>query len=637
MRLRLALALAGGLVIGLVTSGHTQVWVIGQGGAAWSAHADIAAGVDLTDASILGPAAFAEQENITQAITWVNVPTEDFIAEGKGHIWDNAAATGADSNATITLVDGDSTTSTGSRFRTFGINQTGRIFFMDLGASFPANRIVFYPRPSQQDGYIRSFEIAINNGRDYGKDQTPIYEIVRQVELNRDWRTEVVFPTQLLRFVRLRVLSANPFELAEVEVHGEGFVPQGLYESELIQLPLAVNFGRLAFRATKSRRQEDGTLMPHPEARARVSVQMRNGLDDTPLVYYKISDLLTGREEETTKEEFGKLPETVRGTVREDLTNWSPWIEAIEADSSGVYVRPLDLPGPRPFFLFRLFFEGTTTDAVQVDSLAIDYSSPLAAGVVGEVALLDDPRPASGLVTVPAGVDTTLTYDVRADMGDPPRAGFDGVRIFTSSRTEFIGLEMGKPLVPVEPDSVRADNSGLQVYFPSHRISQGRDERLRITFSTSLLLYTTLLEGQLLDTQGRLPQVIQEGDANEEVGVDALRVLFSSGQEKVLNSFEVLTPVITPNGDRTNDQGIFSYVIVHLLEPAPTRVEVFDLTGHLVRELFSGEQRAGRYEQYWDGTDQGGQRVPPGVYLARISVGAEKDEKVQVRTVSVAY
>jgi hypothetical protein len=637
LRFRLALALWGCLSGIAVSSQAAEVWVIGKGGESWAARASVAAGVDMTDPKVLRPAVFTFADNITQAIEWVNVPTEDFVAEGKGHIWDNAAVTSVDSNATSTLVDADSSTSTGDRFKTFGISQTGRIFFLDLGTSFPANRIAFYPRPQKQDDYIRSFEIAVNDGQSYGSDRTPIYQIVRQVELNRDWLTEVAFPIQLVRFVRLRVLSTNPFELAELEVHGDGFVPRGRYESGLVKLPSPANFGTLAFRATKVRRGADGLLVPEPAAEANVSVQLKNGQDDTPLIYYKIVDLETGREEETTKEAYAGLPEAVRGTIREDLTNWSPWNKAIEADVSGVYTLTTELPGPRSYFQFRLLFEGSSSDAVQVDSLSVTYSSPMAAGVVGEVALRDDPNPASGLVIVPAGIDTTLTYDIRADLGNPPLAGFDGVRVATPTRPHFLQLEIGKPLALVAPDSVREEEGGLMVYFPSHRIERGRNERLRLTFRTSLLLYSTLFEGQLLDTGGRLPQAIPEGDASEEVGTNSLQVLFASGAEKVLNSFEARPPVVTPNGDGRNEQSVFSYVIVHLVQPAATTVAVYDLAGRLVKELFSGELAAGRYEQAWDGTDQDRRRVVPGIYLARVSVETEQGEMVRMRSVQVVY
>jgi len=632
-----ALATTAALVLASTTGLRAEVWVLGQGGQAWSAHAGVAAGLDLTDRTTLGPIAFAADENITQALSWVKSSPEDWVAEGVAHAWDNAAIAGAAENSALALVDGDATTSTGDRFTVFGVNQTGRIFSLDLGAAFPASRIVFYPPPSQQDSYLRSYELAISSGRDYGQDQTPIFDILRQVEVNRDRLSEVVFPTQLLRFVRLRVLASNPFVLGEIEVYGEGFVPRGRYESTMVQLPAAANFGQLSFRATKVRRQEDGTLSPDSTAAANVSVQLRNGEDETPTEYYVITDLETRREELATKAEYDAAMENLRGTVRDDLTYWSPWTEAVVADESGEYTLPLELPGPRSYFLLRLLFEGNTTDAIMVDNLAIDYSSPLVASAIGEVALLSEPNPERGWVSSPAGIDTTLTYDILADVGSPARAGFDGVRIMTGAQAEFVGLEMGDPLVAVEADSTRAANDELRVYFPSHRIDAGRAEHLRVTFRTRVLLYSTLFEGQLLDSQGRLPQMIQEGDANPDVGANSLRVLFSSGSAAVLNSFGASTSTITPNGDGRNDQGVFTLVIVHLTQPASSNTQIHDLSGRPVRQLFDGALDAGSHEQIWDGKDQNGQLVPPGIYMARVTVESEMDAESRSCLVHVAY
>ena len=64
---------------------------------------------------------------------------------------------------------------------------------------------------------------------------------------------------------------------------------------------------------------------------------------------------------------------------RPDLTNWSPWTEPVVADADSVYSLRLELPGPREFFQYRINFEGTATNAVQVDSLAITNSPALAA------------------------------------------------------------------------------------------------------------------------------------------------------------------------------------------------------------------------------------------------------------------
>lgn len=49
------------------------------------------------------------------------------------------------------------------------------------------------------------------------------------------------------------------------------------------------------------------------------------------------------------------------------------------------------------------------------------------------------------------------------------------------------------------------------------------------------------------------------------------------------------------------------------------RLEVFDPAGRLVRVLADGEHAAGEHAVRWDGTGEGGTRVPSGLYLARLS------------------
>jgi flagellar hook assembly protein FlgD len=59
-------------------------------------------------------------------------------------------------------------------------------------------------------------------------------------------------------------------------------------------------------------------------------------------------------------------------------------------------------------------------------------------------------------------------------------------------------------------------------------------------------------------------------------------------------------------------------------------LSVHDLAGRRVRTLASGTLAAGRHTLAWDGADDGGRRVHPGVYLLRLADG----ERVQTRRVS---
>lgn len=50
------------------------------------------------------------------------------------------------------------------------------------------------------------------------------------------------------------------------------------------------------------------------------------------------------------------------------------------------------------------------------------------------------------------------------------------------------------------------------------------------------------------------------------------------------------------------------------------RLEILDVRGRLMRTLLSGRRTAGRsYVVDWDGSDDGGRRLPSGVYLARLT------------------
>ncbi len=53
--------------------------------------------------------------------------------------------------------------------------------------------------------------------------------------------------------------------------------------------------------------------------------------------------------------------------------------------------------------------------------------------------------------------------------------------------------------------------------------------------------------------------------------------------------------------------------------PGETSVGVYDLTGQLVRTLFSRAGDMGHHDLWWDGTDAYGRHLPPGVYVVQIT------------------
>lgn len=61
---------------------------------------------------------------------------------------------------------------------------------------------------------------------------------------------------------------------------------------------------------------------------------------------------------------------------------------------------------------------------------------------------------------------------------------------------------------------------------------------------------------------------------------------------------------------------------LELPAPAPVSAEVFDMAGRRVRHLGSGIYAAGRHALTWDGRDEAGREVAPGLYLVRASTPA---------------
>lgn len=599
-------------------AGQVQTWRVGLDGRDWLAEADITAAVDTGPQGELHPSGFTASDNILRTLSWRDGSPSDYTQEGQPRVWDNAAI--AASN--VALVDGKPSTSTEDRFTKPGVNQTGRIFYVDLGASYPANRVVFYPSPGNEDLAIHAFELSVSDGRSFSQHARPIYEVLRRVEINPEPRVDLRFPVQLVRFIKLRVLVPNAFELAEIELYGEGYVPEAQFVSRFIEFDKPVNFGHLTVSGDH--------LGPDP---AQAVLAVRNGSDTTPSIYYR-KDLETQKESVVSKEEYENLVDREKGPIRYDSENWSQWSRALVIETDGSYTMDLtSLPGPRRYFQFRIDFTGTAAARVAVPFLEFTYSEALASQALAEVGLRGQPVGPGEEVLAPTGEPAVFVLGVRGVFEHAGYAGFDGIRLATPSEPDLLDLRLGDTLI--EPDSVLTDSTGMRVYFPGQRMTAANSMPIWLTFRTTPLLYNTLFGGWLLDTQGGLPQPLSAGDAGIRVNSSSLNVYGSLGSP--LRLFELTAPVVTPNGDNVNDLVEVRYELIHLVHTAQVDLCVCDLAGRRVTTVYAGAAAAGLGTPTWDGRRDRGDLVPPGQYLCRLEVETQSKTIVRVIPLAVVY
>ncbi|HIG17137.1 MAG TPA: hypothetical protein EYQ31_07510, partial [Candidatus Handelsmanbacteria bacterium] len=258
--------------------------------------------------------------------------------------------------------------------------------------------------------------------------------------------------------------------------------------------------------------------------------------------------------------------------------------------------------------------------------------------VIGEIATVDQLQPDGKVIQVPAGEVTEFVLDLRAEFSDPGQTGFDAVRLGLPSAGKLLGLQIGDPLTVAEPDSVIDEDGDLVVYLPQP-LGPDAEDKLRLRLETAVYGASDHFRAEVFDRRNSsLPQGVEDGDASEELGTDQLRVLVESGTLKSLLSEVTMAPAtFTPQGDGINDELEITYTLFSVLDAIEVEVELLTLAGQRVRRLPGGVQGAGRHRLKWDGRDDAGQIVAPGIYLARIAADTDRGAIVRFGSIAVAY
>ena len=543
----------------------------------------------------------------------------------------------------------------------------GTLILIDLGARFGVNRIRFYPRntvhfaptaPFEND-YLRAYEIFVNDGLNLTQEGFPIYSLLVQNPANEEHVVEVPLdPPQYIRFLRLRASTPIDFEIDEIEVFGAGFLPNTRYISDIFDVELA-SWGNIRW-------QEQ--VVGDPD-KSRLIILTRSGNDDSPFTYFRrrvdkrdAPELFTSLENPgqlLRREEYFDLPaldgagvEWDRGSIKEDLQNWSSWSPPYSSEGTTPSGTPVVSPSPARYIQFQVVATSKDIQSARIlDGVSLTYlTPPLADAFVAEIF----PR------EVEVSTPTSFTYAVKPRMDSANLLGFDTFEIDTPIRVkEFEKIEIlnpdgsqraeytfaaGDTLGAGEFQVLSISEESFRVRFPTITES---GSLLKISFRTAVLRFNTEFSGRasLSSEEGSFQNAVPGNSAKLSDGEEDNPILSSTTvsspsvirENRLVDALEVIPNPFTPNGDGYNDQIAIAYNVLALTKAGKVAIQVFDLSGRLVKKIHDETQNSGRYFFNWDGKNDQGETVLPGIYLLQIAVEGDNYSDTMVQSVAIAY
>ena len=215
------------------------------------------------------------------------------------------------------------------------------------------------------------------------------------------------------------------------------------------------------------------------------------------------------------------------------------------------------------------------------------------------------------------------------------QSGFNVLEVRTPARLEAVhAVRIDREGVNFTPSFDPAAPHQFAVQFD--RIDQDQT-LLEVDFAARVFSYGTTFSGAVSDAdRDEVPQSVIPGDAMSELLSEALDVR-TPLKGSLLSAAQVVPNPFSPNGDGVNDQVQFSYTLLRLTELVPLETEIYTLAGNRVRTLGSGEGGSALYQTAWDGRDDEGELVAPGLYIYRVAVEAGSGREERLGPIAVVY
>ena len=548
----------------------------------------------------------------------------------------NGSAESSHEGSVGNLVDGEGTALTFSlkAFQSSTVTFGERFLEFDLGASFWLDIVqIWYNLSAYSLANARFYDYTIRTS-----DGTPapgggLLWTTPEQQRGRGASSEINRFTPLhARYVRVAYPFAsvesggegNKARLREVQFYGEGHHPEVVLESGLIPLQEAKNLVSIEWDADT------------PSSTA-LQIQTRTGNEVAEVYRYYDSggvEVSAGKYEKLGFFKKGRID-----TLQVAGSDWSNW-SAPYAESGA----DITSPSPRQFLALRArMMTDDPQRAAVLRSIRLNFNPPVAQQLQGEI---------DKGVFAELGQPQEVSLFIKPTFA-PQDIGFDEILVRTppDMSLQFSGLRLGsfeqwendraEELSDVQVVETRSDSLWLRMDRLVRRGAQA--ELIEVTFTTALFSSGAVLDAAMGNsTLENSWQQIDPADVTDRAESQGLQILASVTDNKVLSDVKVLPPIVTPNGDGINDVTTFDFTVRRLSGVQPVDVQVFDLSGLLVRTL--SVQRAtvaGTYSVEWLADDDRGQVVPPGIYILRIDVETDSNSDVKQtgvqRLLYVAY
>ena len=386
----------------------------------------------------------------------------------------------------------------------------------------------------------------------------------------------------------------------ELQVFGEGF-PQNLeFRSHIMDFQSTKSLNAVSWEADVPQN-------------TRLEIRSRSGNEvENLLTYYDKNG------KEVTQRRYDKLIPSFKGPIDTSRViggDWSAWSKLYAFSG-----QEFQSPSPRRYaqIQMRMVTEDPSV-ALQLDALSIAFSDPLSERAVSEI-FPTEVRP---------GEETEFRFFLRPRQ--TKASGFDRLVVETPTPTRFIRALVNDEPLEVENESVEA---GFAVTFPQPLRD---DDLVELRFAAQVFQQSTpfVLFIQDVRTEDASRQRVDPGDATDQVASSTNVVGLPVARDLLLNVvFD--NEVLTPNGDGINDALAVRADVINILEPRPWHLRLYDLAGYALVER-SQAVTAGAQDFTWDGRDQAGQLVPPGLYVLELHLDGDAHQQRVRRVISVVY